>query len=53
MVNVWEVRWVNNELRLADIDIYDSYIEVFPTLVAENYDIFCIQKYSTIINREK
>ena len=31
----------------------DSYMEVFPTLVAEKYDLFCIKKYTTIINREK
>jgi len=33
--------------------IVDRCIEVFSTLVAENYDLFCIKKYTTIINREK
>ena len=31
----------------------DSYEEVFSTLAVENYDLFCIKKYTTIINREK
>ncbi|KAL3011450.1 hypothetical protein AAZX31_07G198800 [Glycine max] len=31
----------------------DSYIEVFSTLTVQNYDLFCIQKYITIINNKK